>query len=70
MDGWIIPVVANVFEIIIYDKAFAYATAHNLFSGHPNQTSDAFIPRLLLYSRLRRTGPSISIVVMWLPLFS
>ena len=30
----IIPVVANVFERIIYDQAFAYVTEHNLISSH------------------------------------
>ena len=30
----IIPVVAKVFERIIYDQAFAYVTEHNLISRH------------------------------------
>ena len=30
----IIPVVAKVFERIIYDQAFAYVTEHNLISSH------------------------------------
>ena len=30
----IIPVVAKVFESIIYDQAFAYVTEHNLISSY------------------------------------